>query len=145
MKSPPTSTISSAPVIKVKLKNKCIHNVKINTKKIIGESGKSYKNKVSRVFPLWCHGLRIWHCLSCSIGLSCSSDSTPGQGTSICHGCSRKRKKKISNAIKTILRKHPSANRGIHFSKCWGQPSIQGLLLSPRWKSMRTAFSEVFC
>ena len=31
-------------------------------------------------------GLKIWHCYSWGIGCSCSSDSTLGTGTSICHG-----------------------------------------------------------
>ena len=30
--------------------------------------------------------LRIQHCHNCGIGHSCSSDSIPGPGTSICHG-----------------------------------------------------------
>ena len=30
---------------------------------------------------------RIQHCHSCRVGCSCSSDSTPGPGTSICPGC----------------------------------------------------------
>ena len=39
-------------------------------------------------FPLWHSGLRIGHCCSCGIGQSCSLDSIPGLGTSICHGYS---------------------------------------------------------
>ena len=39
-------------------------------------------------------GLRIQCCCSCGAGHSASSDLIPGQGTSICHGCSWKRKKK---------------------------------------------------
>ena len=38
-------------------------------------------------------GLRIWHCRSCGKGRSCSLDSVPGQGTSICLGCSHKTNK----------------------------------------------------
>ena len=34
-------------------------------------------------FPLWCSGLRIWHCCRCGTGLSSSSGLTPGLGTSI--------------------------------------------------------------
>ena len=33
-----------------------------------------------------CSGLRIQYCHSYSIDHSCSSDSVPGWGTSICHG-----------------------------------------------------------
>ena len=41
---------------------------------------------------------RIWHCHSCGIGHSCSSDSTPGLGTSLCHACSHKKEVKIKSA-----------------------------------------------
>jgi len=37
-------------------------------------------------------GLRILHCCTYSIGHSCSLDSNPGPGTSICHGCGQKKK-----------------------------------------------------
>ena len=43
---------------------------------------------------VWHGGLRIWHCYSCGIGHSCSSDLLPGLGTSICCGCDQKEKKK---------------------------------------------------
>ena len=61
------------------------------------ESGKSWKleptsaarmkNKLlirtgCQKFPLWHSGLRIWHCPSCGMGCSCSSDPIPGPGTS---------------------------------------------------------------
>ena len=36
---------------------------------------------------------RIWHCHSCGIGCSCSSDSIPGLGTSIRHECGKRKKK----------------------------------------------------
>ena len=58
-------------------------------------------------------GLRIWHCheLWCRLQMwlgscvavavvlacSCSSDSTPSLGTSICHGCGRRKDKKDKN------------------------------------------------
>ena len=38
-------------------------------------------------------GLRIWHCYGCGVGFSCSSDSTPSLGTSICRRCGCKNKK----------------------------------------------------
>ena len=44
-------------------------------------------------------GLKIWHCHSCNIGSSCSLDSIPGPGTSICHECSHKRKEKKKKRI----------------------------------------------
>ena len=37
--------------------------------------------------PLWHSGFSIRHCRSCSIGHSCSADSIPGLGTSICSRC----------------------------------------------------------
>ena len=47
-------------------------------------------------FPLWSSGLRIQHCHSYGIDHSCSLDSIPDSGNSVCHGCSWKRKKKNS-------------------------------------------------
>ena len=43
--------------------------------------------------PAWHSGLRIlqWH--SCGGGLSCSSDSIPGPGTSMAEGSAKKKKK----------------------------------------------------
>ena len=47
------------------------------------------------VWSLACHsGLRIWHCCSCGVGCSSSSDSIPGLGISIHHGWGPKREKK---------------------------------------------------
>ena len=37
---------------------------------------------------------QIWHCCGCGIVPSCSSNSTPSLGTSICHRCGLKMKKK---------------------------------------------------
>ena len=44
--------------------------------------------------PLWCSGLRIWHCCGCEIGCSSSLYSIPGLGISICQGVAEKEKKK---------------------------------------------------
>ena len=41
-----------------------------------------------------CSGLRIQQCLSCEAGCSCSSDSIPGPGTSTCHECGQKKRKR---------------------------------------------------
>ena len=48
-------------------------------------------------FPTRCSGLGIWHYLNCGVGRSCSSDSIPGSGISLCHGCSHKNKTKQRN------------------------------------------------
>ena len=54
--------------------------------------------------PLWevqvqylarCSGLRIWCCCSYGVGRSCSSDSVPGLGTSICHTYCKKKGVKL--------------------------------------------------
>ena len=37
---------------------------------------------------------RIWCCCGCGVGSSCSSDSTPSLGASICHRWGSKKKKK---------------------------------------------------
>ena len=39
---------------------------------------------------------RIWHCQSCSVG---GSDSVPGLGTSTCHRCDQKKKRKQKTSI----------------------------------------------
>ena len=36
--------------------------------------------------------VQIWCCRGCGVGLSCSSNSAPSLGTSICHRCSTKKK-----------------------------------------------------
>ena len=43
--------------------------------------------------PVWHSGLKILHHRDFGIGHSCGSDSVPGLGTSICHGCGQKREK----------------------------------------------------
>ena len=46
-----------------------------------------------------CHsGLRIWCCHGCGIGHSCGLDSVPGLETSVCCGCSHKKKRKKEKA-----------------------------------------------
>ena len=37
----------------------------------------------------WCSGLSIWHCHTCGVGCSCSSESIPGLGRP--QGCIKKR------------------------------------------------------
>lgn len=48
-------------------------------------------------------GLRIWCCCNCGTGCSCSLDSIPSLGISMCHRCSQERKKK-----KTVLVEKPN-------------------------------------
>ena len=57
------------------------------------ETGCSNKENM-RAFPLWCKGLRIWHCHRYGVGHSCSSDSIPGLVTSICHRRRGEKKKR---------------------------------------------------
>ena len=59
--------------------------------------------EVRVLFPAQHSGLKIWHCHSCGIGCSCSSDLIPGPGTSICHGSGQKpnQKKKKRKERKT--------------------------------------------
>ena len=97
-------------------------------------------------------GLGIWHCyeLWCSLQLwlrydaavavaqagNYSSDLTPGLGTSICHGCSPK-KRKIDNIVYIFiylsihLSLHPSIHLSIH-------PSIHSFHLSIHPGLLRT-------
>ena len=50
----------------------------------------------------WVRELRIWHCCGCGVDYSCSSDSTPSLGTSICHRCGPKKKKKKRITLHTL-------------------------------------------
>ena len=63
-----------------------------------------------------CSGLRIWCCRNCGIGCSCSSDSIPGLGTSICHGANThthttKKKKKKKEREREEESSRPALNR----------------------------------
>ena len=51
-------------------------------------------------------GLRIWLCHSCGVGRRCSSNSTPGLGTSMCHRYSQKQKNKNKKAIMRMISSH---------------------------------------
>ena len=42
-------------------------------------------------------------CCSCGVDGSCGSVSIPGPGTSICHGCSHKKKKKKEYKLPSII------------------------------------------
>ena len=42
--------------------------------------------------PLWCIGLRIWHCHCSGLGPCCGSTLVSGPRTSTCSGCSQKQK-----------------------------------------------------
>ena len=44
--------------------------------------------------PSWFSKLGIWCCEKCGSGYSCGVGSTPGLGTSVCHRCGQKKKKK---------------------------------------------------
>ena len=58
-------------------------------------------------FSAWYSGLRIQHCCSYSIGCSCVSDSIPGPGTSICHGCRKKKNHQSLKLLDQIFRRGP--------------------------------------
>ena len=45
-------------------------------------------------FPLWCSGLRTWHCHSCDVIVPVTQIQSQALGIFICHGCSQKKKKK---------------------------------------------------
>ena len=63
--------------------------------KISYETKKQKKN-VLRI-PLWLSGLRVWHCQCISLCRCCDTSSIPALGTSTCHGCGqKKRRKKMS-------------------------------------------------
>ena len=68
--------------------------------------------------PVQCCGLRIWHCHSCSVGCSCSSDLNPGLGTSTSPGCRQKRPKKKKKNTCTSKFIAPL----ITIAKIWKQP-----------------------
>ena len=40
---------------------------------------------------------KIWHCHCCGLGHGCGTSSVPSLGTSRCHGCSQKKKKRQSH------------------------------------------------
>ena len=67
-------------------------------------------------------GLRIQHCCSCGIGHSCTLDSVPDLGTSICHGCGWERKKKKShivlNSISVMELSAQACTLAIGYLKC---------------------------
>ena len=42
-------------------------------------------------FPLWCSGLRIWHCHCSGLDCCCGAGLIPGLGISTCRGCSQKK------------------------------------------------------
>ena len=82
-------------------------------------------------------GLRIWHCLSCGVGQmwlrsrvamavvwasSCSSESTPNLGTSICFGCGPKKQKtkqQTKNTIKVRFQLCLFFKKFILSKHCW--------------------------
>ena len=49
---------------------------------------------------LWLKDLMLPHC---GLGRSCNLDSVPGLGTSICHGCGHKKKKKKHEQMPQIV------------------------------------------
>ena len=62
--------------------------------------------------------LRIQHCLSCSVGHSCSSNLTPGQGTFICHRCSHKKTKR-------------KEDKDVYKTQLYGVPVVAQWLMNP--------------
>ena len=59
----------------------------------------TYKEKLQGV-PLWCSGLRIWHCYYNGLGRCYGVGSIPGLGTSTCHRCGQKKKKEKNEKLK---------------------------------------------
>ena len=53
--------------------------------------------------PLWLSGLRIWCCHCCGWGHCCGLDLIPGMGTSTCHGCGQKGKRKKWGKIRNAF------------------------------------------
>ena len=70
------------------------------------------RSSVPREFPLWCRGLRIWHC--CGIGHS--SDSVPGSELPHTAGVLKKKKKKQGSNVKVLISVHRSHIRPHHLS-----------------------------
>ena len=56
-------------------------------------------------FPAQQSGLKIRHCHTCCISPSCSLNSIPGLGTSICRGCGwgEKKKQKQSHRYRKLI------------------------------------------
>ena len=51
--------------------------------------------RIRCVHELWCRSQKwLVSCIAVAVASSCSSNSAPSLGTSICHGCSPKKKKK---------------------------------------------------
>ena len=79
------------------------------------------KNLPLEEVPLWCSGLRIWHCCSCGADHNCRSGSIPGPGTSTCCRYSQKQnktKQKIYpcrlNEIKFLINRKISIQHNVH-------------------------------
>ena len=70
-----------------------------------------YKRHPSYLFGRLERSDQIQYCHGCGIGLSSSSNSTPGLGTSICHRCTpkKKRKEKEKNPLRQMT-KHTIQN-----------------------------------
>ena len=54
---------------------------------------------------------QIWRCCGCGVARSCSSDSTPGLGTSICHRCGPKSNKYVNKYRKKERKKERERER----------------------------------
>ena len=55
--------------------------------------------------PWWLSVLRVWHCHCCGSGHCCGESWIPGPGTSSCHRCGQKKKKK--SAPSTVVPTYP--------------------------------------
>ena len=59
----------------------------------------------------------IWCCRDRGVALGRSSDSTPGLGTSICCGCSRKKKNKLKSINWSTRKPAPVEDRSLDFRR----------------------------
>ena len=104
-------------------------------------------------------GLRIWHCCSCGVGCSCSSDSIPGLGTSICCECGKKEAGKSGRAGREVpgrraLARHNSREclypRGLCEQVSWSRGLMRGKIqwvsswdLSPNGSTLTSQLSRL--
>ena len=77
------------------------------------------KYKPPREFPLWHSGFRIWHCCSCGVGHSCSSDSIPDLGTSRSCGCIHKNQSQPKQYLVASFIRNDNSSGPTHSSLRW--------------------------
>ena len=87
--------------------------------------------RIQRCHELWCRlKMRLRSRITVAVANSCSSDSTPSLGISICYRCSpkkkKKKKKKILKGRAEVQERMPRRNTGKHVSKLSGEQSCLG-------------------